>query len=159
MEEIIKNETEEKKSVSFIEQKVINDLAEGKNGGRMQTRFPPEPNGYLHIGHAKAIAIDFGLAKKYGGQCNLRFDDTNPIKEDTEYIESIENDIKWLGFKWANSRNSGTLQYGSSSRDAPMLMSRAQRTSHSRRVQPQALAPTVLSAIVLLRRTSSSSSS
>ena len=90
------------KSVSFIEQKVINDLAEGKNGGRMQTRFPPEPNGYLHIGHAKAIAIDFGLAKKYGGQCNLRFDDTNPIKEDTEYIDSIENDIKWLGFQWAN---------------------------------------------------------
>ena len=93
---------EEKKSVSFIEQKVIDDLAEGKNGGRMQTRFPPEPNGYLHIGHAKAIAIDFGLAKKYGGICNLRFDDTNPIKEDTEYIESIENDIKWLGFQWAN---------------------------------------------------------
>ena len=73
----------EVKSVSFIEQKVINDLAEGKNGGRMQTRFPPEPNGYLHIGHAKAIAIDFGLAKKYGGTCNLRFDDTNPIKEYT----------------------------------------------------------------------------
>ena len=71
MEEIIKNESEEKKSVSFIEQKVINDLAEGKNGGRLQTRFPPEPNGYLHIGHAKAIAIDFGLAKKYGGVCNL----------------------------------------------------------------------------------------
>ena len=92
----------ERKSVSFIEQKVIDDLAEGKNGGRIQTRFPPEPNGYLHIGHAKAIAIDFGLAKKYGGQCNLRFDDTNPIKEDTEYIESIENDIKWLGFQWAN---------------------------------------------------------
>ena len=89
-------------SVSFIEQKVINDLAEGKNGGRMQTRFPPEPNGYLHIGHAKAIAIDFGLAKKYGGECNLRFDDTNPVKEDTEYIESIEHDIKWLGFEWAN---------------------------------------------------------
>ena len=102
MEEKILNESEEKKSVSFIEQKVINDLAEGKNGGRMQTRFPPEPNGYLHIGHAKAIAIDFGLAKKYGGQCNLRFDDTNPIKEDTEYIDSIENDIKWLGFQWAN---------------------------------------------------------
>ena len=78
------------------------DLAAGKNGGRLQTRFPPEPNGYLHIGHAKAIAIDFGLAKKYGGTCNLRFDDTNPIKEDTEYIESIENDIKWLGFQWAN---------------------------------------------------------
>ena len=93
---------EEKKSVSFIEQMVINDLAEGKNGGRMQTRFPPEPNGYLHIGHAKAIAIDFGLAKKYGGECNLRFDDTNPQKEDTEYIESIEQDIKWLGYEWAN---------------------------------------------------------
>jgi glutaminyl-tRNA synthetase len=81
---------------------VIDDLAAGKNGGRLQTRFPPEPNGYLHIGHAKAIAIDFGLAKKYGGECNLRFDDTNPVKEDTEYIESIEHDIKWLGFEWAN---------------------------------------------------------
>ena len=96
------NESEEKKSVSFVEQKVIDDLAAGKNCGRLQTRFPPEPNGYLHIGHAKAIAIDFGLAKKYGGQCNLRFDDTNPVKEDTEYIESIEHDIKWLGFEWAN---------------------------------------------------------
>jgi glutaminyl-tRNA synthetase len=102
MEEKTINVNEEKKSVSFIEQKVIDDLATGKNGGRMQTRFPPEHNGYLHIGHAKAIAIDFGLAKKYGGTCNLRFDDTNPIKEDTEYIESIENDIKWLGFQWAN---------------------------------------------------------
>ena len=95
-------ENEEKRSVSFVEQKVIDDLAAGKNGGRLQTRFPPEPNGYLHIGHAKAIAIDFGLAKKYGGECNLRFDDTNPMKEDTEYIESIEHDIKWLGFEWAN---------------------------------------------------------
>jgi len=99
---IEKNTTEagEKKPVSFVEQKVIDDLAAGKNGGRFQTRFPPEPNGYLHIGHAKAIAIDFGLAKKYGGQCNLRFDDTNPVKEDTEYIENIEHDIKWMGFKW-----------------------------------------------------------
>ncbi len=95
-------ENEEKKSVSFIEQKVIDDLASGKNGGRLQTRFPPEPNGYLHIGHAKAIALDFGLAKKYGGECNLRFDDTNPVKEDTEYIESIEQDIKWLGYEWAH---------------------------------------------------------
>jgi len=94
--------SEEKKSVSFVEQIVIDDLAAGKNGGRLQTRFPPEPNGYLHIGHAKAIAIDFGLAKKYGGECNLRFDDTNPVKEDTEYIENIENDIKWLGFEWAH---------------------------------------------------------
>ena len=93
---------EEKRSLNFIEQQVEQDLAEGKNGGRMQTRFPPEPNGYLHIGHAKAIALDFGLAEKYGGTCNLRFDDTNPQKEDTEYIESIEHDIKWLGFKWAN---------------------------------------------------------
>lgn len=95
-------ENDGKKSVSFVEQKVIDDLAAGKNGGKIQTRFPPEPNGYLHIGHAKAIAIDFGLAKKYGGECNLRFDDTNPVKEDTEYIESIEHDIKWLGFEWAN---------------------------------------------------------
>ena len=95
-------QSEEKKSVSFIEQMVIDDLAAGKNGGRIQTRFPPEPNGYLHIGHAKAIAIDFGLAKKYGGECNLRFDDTNPQKEDTEFIESIEHDIKWLGFEWAH---------------------------------------------------------
>jgi len=102
MAEKIVNESDERKSVSFVEQMVIDDLAAGKNGGRMQTRFPPEPNGYLHIGHAKAIAIDFGLAKKYGGECNLRFDDTNPVKEDTEYIESIENDIKWLGFEWAH---------------------------------------------------------
>ena len=96
------NENEEKKSLSFVEQMVKEDLAEGKNSGKIQTRFPPEPNGYLHIGHAKAIAIDFGMAKKYGGVCNLRFDDTNPQKEDTEYIESIEHDIKWLGFQWAN---------------------------------------------------------
>jgi len=97
-----KNEGDERKSVSFVEQIVIDDLEKGKNGRRLQTRFPPEPNGYLHIGHAKAIAIDFGLAAKYGGECNLRFDDTNPQKEDTEYIESIEHDIKWLGFQWAH---------------------------------------------------------
>ena len=102
---VTKDETlnsEEKRSLNFIEQIVERDLAEGKNGGKLQTRFPPEPNGYLHIGHAKAIAMDFGIAKKYGGICNLRFDDTNPQKEDTEYIESIERDIKWLGFEWAN---------------------------------------------------------
>ncbi len=95
-------ESTEKRSLNFIEQKVENDLAEGKNGGKMQTRFPPEPNGYLHIGHAKAIALDFGAALRYGGTCNLRFDDTNPTKEETEYIESIEYDIQWLGFKWGN---------------------------------------------------------
>ena len=94
--------TEEKKSLSFVEQMVENDLAEGKNGGRIQTRFPPEPNGYLHIGHAKAICMDFGVAENYGGVCNLRFDDTNPSKEDTEYVDSILEDIKWLGFHWAN---------------------------------------------------------
>ena len=102
MVETTNNNVEEKKSLNFIEQKIEKDLAAGLNGGRMQTRFPPEPNGYLHIGHAKAIALDFGMAKQYGGTCNLRFDDTNPTKEDTEYIESIENDIKWLGFQWDN---------------------------------------------------------
>ena len=95
-------ENEEKKSLSFVEQMVEGDLAEGKNGGRIQTRFPPEPNGYIHIGHAKAICMDFGVAEKFGGTCNLRFDDTNPTKEDTEYVESIMNDIKWLGFHWEN---------------------------------------------------------
>lgn len=87
-------------NLSFVEQFIEEDLAEGKNGGRIQTRFPPEPNGYLHIGHAKAICMDFGAAEKYGGVCNLRFDDTNPTKEDTEYVDSILNDIQWLGFKW-----------------------------------------------------------
>lgn len=96
------SEKEEKKSLSFVEQMVEADLAEGKNDGRIQTRFPPEPNGYLHIGHAKAICMDFGVAENYGGICNLRFDDTNPSKEDTEYVDSILNDIQWLGFKWGN---------------------------------------------------------
>ncbi|HLW09869.1 MAG TPA: glutamine--tRNA ligase/YqeY domain fusion protein [Fermentimonas sp.] len=93
---------ENKKSLNFIEQIVEKDIREGRNDGRIQTRFPPEPNGYLHIGHAKAICIDFGIAESYGGTCNLRFDDTNPVKEDVEYVDSIMEDIKWLGFKWDN---------------------------------------------------------
>ncbi len=102
MEEKIISENEEKRSLSFVEQLVKDDLAEGKNGGRLQTRFPPEPNGYIHIGHAKAICMDFGVAEEFGGVCNLRFDDTNPSKEDTEYVDSILRDIQWLGFKWGN---------------------------------------------------------
>ena len=102
MEEKKINEGEEKKSLSFVEQMVEKDLEEGKNAGRIQTRFPPEPNGYIHIGHAKAICMDFGVAEQYSGVCNLRFDDTNPSKEDTEYVDSILHDIQWLGFKWGN---------------------------------------------------------
>ncbi|GAB3750332.1 glutamine--tRNA ligase/YqeY domain fusion protein [Spirosoma pomorum] len=90
------------RSLNFIEQFVEEDLAAGKNGGRVHTRFPPEPNGYLHIGHAKSICLNFGLADKYGGQTNLRFDDTNPVTEDTEYVDSIKNDVRWLGFDWEN---------------------------------------------------------
>lgn len=90
------------KSLNFIQQIVEEDLAAGKNGGRVHTRFPPEPNGYLHIGHAKSICLNFGLADEYGGQTNLRFDDTNPVTEDTEYVDSIKNDVRWLGFTWEN---------------------------------------------------------
>ncbi len=85
---------------NFIQQQIIDDLAEGKNGGRVHTRFPPEPNGYLHIGHAKSICLNFGTARKFGGLTNLRFDDTNPTKEDTEYVDSIMEDVRWLGFDW-----------------------------------------------------------
>ena len=97
--------TPEKESgLNFVEQMVADDLKNGKNGGRLNTRFPPEPNGYLHIGHAKAICMDFGVAEKFGGTCNLRFDDTNPVKEDVEYVDSIKRDIRWLGFDWALER-------------------------------------------------------
>ncbi len=95
--------TPEKESgLNFVEQLVAEDLKAGKNGGRLNTRFPPEPNGYLHIGHAKAICMDFGVAEKFGGTCNLRFDDTNPVKEDVEYVDSIREDIKWLGYDWSD---------------------------------------------------------
>lgn len=102
MSENTLNTEEPKKSLNFIEVIVENDLKEGKNDSRVQTRFPPEPNGYLHIGHAKAICMDFGIAQQYGGVCNLRFDDTNPVKEEVEYVDSIMDDIKWLGYDWAN---------------------------------------------------------
>ena len=103
MSEKVTNSVEEKKkNLNFIEALVERDLKAGRNDGRIQTRFPPEPNGYLHIGHAKAIYIDFGIAEKYNGICNLRFDDTNPVKEDVEYIDSILEDIEWLGYKWEN---------------------------------------------------------
>ena len=93
---------EEKKPLNFVQQIVADALAAGKTGGRLNTRFPPEPNGYLHIGHAKAICMDFGVAEKFGGTCNLRFDDTNPQKEDTEYVEAIMRDIHWLGYDWGD---------------------------------------------------------
>ena len=102
MSDINTNEEEGKKNLNFIEAAVEKDLAEGKNGGRVQTRFPPEPNGYLHIGHAKAICLDFGIAERHGGICNLRFADTNPTKEDEEYVEAIKEDIQWLGYQWGN---------------------------------------------------------
>src|SRR3989442_806014 len=88
-------------SLNFIEQIVEEDNRTGKFGGRVLTRFPPEPNGYLHIGHAKSICLNFGLAQKYGGGCNLRMDDTNPVKEEQEYIQAIIEDVGWLGFRWA----------------------------------------------------------
>src|SRR5215472_8071245 len=85
---------------NFIRDIILDDLKTNKYTGRVQTRFPPEPNGYLHIGHAKAICLDFGLADEVGGHTNLRFDDTNPEKEETEYVDAIMNDVKWLGFHW-----------------------------------------------------------
>lgn len=100
MAEVTVENLENENGLNFIEQEIKNDLENGKNGGRLNTRFPPEPNGYLHIGHAKAFIMDFGAAEKFGGTCNLRFDDTNPQKEDTEYVNAIMEDIHWLGYDW-----------------------------------------------------------
>ncbi|MCM1291465.1 MAG: glutamine--tRNA ligase/YqeY domain fusion protein [Prevotella sp.] len=102
MTEIKEEEIVNEGGLNFVEQEIKNDLEAGKNGGRLNTRFPPEPNGYLHIGHAKAFIMDFGAAEKFGGTCNLRFDDTNPQKEDTEYVNSIMEDIHWLGYDWGD---------------------------------------------------------
>ena len=92
----------------FIREQVQRDIAAGRNGGIVATRFPPEPNGYLHIGHAKAICLNFGLASEFNGTCNLRFDDTNPVTEDTEFVDGIQEDLKWLGFSW-----NGEVRYAS----------------------------------------------
>ena len=100
--ENLKVETSAEKTKNFLEEIIEEDIRTGKHGGRVLTRFPPEPNGYLHIGHAKSICLNFGLAQKYNGKTNLRFDDTNPVKEDVEYVNSIKEDIEWLGFKWAD---------------------------------------------------------
>jgi glutaminyl-tRNA synthetase len=94
------SETDANKPVDFIRQAVVEDIESQRFGGRVHTRFPPEPNGYLHIGHVKAMVINFGIAEDYNGKCNLRFDDTNPVKEDVEYVDAILEDIRWMGFDW-----------------------------------------------------------
>ena len=141
----IKNEdTGDKKSLNFIEQAVEKDLKEGKNGGKVQTRFPPEPNGYLHIGHAKAICLDFGIAARHGGVCNLRFDDTNPTKEDVEYVEAIKEDIQWLGYQWGNEyyasdyfQHYGTSPSASSRKEKHISTSKLPNRLPSKKVLPR----------------------
>ena len=111
--------SEEKKSLNFLEQIIEDDLANGFKKEQLRFRFPPEPNGYLHIGHAASICLNFGLGLQYGAPVNLRFDDTNPAKEEQEYVDAIKHDIQWLGFQWANELYSSCLLYTSPSpRDA-----------------------------------------
>lgn len=93
---------ESKKAHNFIQSLIEDAIAKGDHTGKVVTRFPPEPNGYLHIGHAKSICLNFGIAETFGGECNLRFDDTNPEKEEQEYIDAIKRDVKWLGYDWAD---------------------------------------------------------
>ena len=127
MTEMNATEATEKKSLNFIEQAVENDLREGKNGGKVQTRFPPEPNGYLHIGHAKAICLDFGIAARYGGVCNLRFDDTNPTKEDMEYVEVQAGRKHGLVPQAVQLHGRTVPQHGYSGSDTGMLLRRLGR--------------------------------
>ncbi len=101
-----------RKPANFIEEVIADDLQANRYEGRVHTRFPPEPNGYLHIGHAKAICIDFGIAARYSGLCNLRFDDTNPTREEQQYIDSIKEDIQWLGFDWGDREYYASDYYG-----------------------------------------------
>ena len=112
--------------LDFIREQVAADVAAGVNSGVVVTRFPPEPNGYLHIGHAKAICVDFGVADEYGGRCNLRFDDTNPVKEDVEYVDSIKDDVRWLGFDWQDREFYASDYYERLYQDAEGLIRRGQ---------------------------------
>ena len=152
---------QESKGLSFVEQLVLEDLQAGKNGGRLNTRFPPEPNGYLHIGHAKAICMDFGIAEKFGGTCNLRFDDTNPVKEDVEYVDSIREDIHWLGFDWGDREyypSSSTSPCASSRKAKPTSTTRPLKRSQPRKAPPPSPAPKAPTATARLKKISTSSS-
>ena len=126
----MENDTEEStRGPDFIRQIVVDDVAAGKNGGRVQTRFPPEPNGYLHIGHAKAICIDFGVAADFGGTCYLRFDDTNPERETEEFVEGIKDDVRWLGFDWDDRLRHASDYFAEFYLCAPSSSRRARPTS------------------------------
>jgi glutaminyl-tRNA synthetase len=119
-------------TLNFIEEIISNDIAEGKHQGRVLTRFPPEPNGYLHIGHAKSICLNFGVAQKFGGKTNLRFDDTNPEKEEIEYVESIKADVRWLGFDWEDREFYASDNFGLLYDYAVQLIKRAKPMSINR---------------------------